>query len=218
MNISSYPEGELIKIASGFKKHLKDSFPAIKKSFSGLDQAFIYRFKALFYEVQSHPTDPESDSVVFKYKLELADLADLARNFFLIFRFYLQKAFPYDSDLCQRFGYVEIEKVINDYAGLREFLDETVKVIEEKRLELRAANCPDSTLKELMSLSRQIDEVHEELLKYLQKKEMRIKIYHNNLKELFKLMEIVHEAASKSLQNDPESMKHLTFPPKGYIH
>jgi len=31
-------------------------------------------------------------------------------------------------------------------------------------------------------------------------------------------MEIVHEAASKSLQDDPESLKHLTFPSSEYIH
>ena len=218
MNISSYPEGELLKIASGFKKHLKDNFGTITRAYSGLDEGFIYKFKALFYEVQAHPREPETDSVVNKYNLELENLAEQARSFFLIFRFYLQKAFPYESGLCQTYGYVEIEKMIQNYSVLCTFLESTVKLIDEKRPLLLAVNCPDCTLDELISLSTQITKVYEELQKHLQKKEIRNKTYQNNLKELFKLMEIVHEAASKSLQNDPESLRHLTFPSKGYVH
>ena len=218
MNISSYPERELLEIASGFKKHLKDKFPSMKNSSSGLDQGFIYKFKALFYEVQAHPWEPESDSVTYKYKLDLDIMAEQIRNFFLIFRFYLQKAFPYDSELCESYGYIELEKVIHDYSTLRIFLEKAVNLIREKRAFLKAANCPESTMEEIINLSDQIDELHDELLKYNQKKELKNKAYHNNLKELFKLMEIVHEAASKSLQDDPESLKQLTFPSKGYIH
>jgi hypothetical protein len=219
MNISSYPEHELMKIASGFKKHLKNSFPTIKGVYSELDQGFIYKFKALFYEVQANPREPEVDQITTKYKLELEGLADEVRNFFVIFRFYLQKAFPYDSALCQSYGYIEVEKITHDFAGLRVFLKNTVKLIHEKKSVLNAVKCPDPILEEIISLERQIAEVHDELLKYIQKKESRNKSYQNNLRELFKLMEIVHEAASKSLQNDPESLRHLTFPPKkGYIH
>lgn len=218
MNISSYPEQELLKIASGFKKHLKDKFPAMKNSSSGLDQSFIYKFKALFYEVHAHPLEPESDSVTYKYKLELDSLAEQIRNFFLIFRFYLQKAFPHDSELCESCGYIELEKVIHNYSALRLFLEKSVQLIHEKRVFLRAANCPESTMDEIINLSDQITELHEQLLKYNQKKELRNKEYQNNMKELFRLMEIVHEAASKTLQDDPVSLKQLTFPSKEYIH
>ena len=218
MNISSYPERELLKIASGFKKHLKDKFPTMKNSSSGLDQGFIYKFKALFYEVQAHPYEPETDSITFKYKLDLETLVEQIRNFFLIFRFYLQKAFPYDSELCEKYGYVELEKVIHDYSSLRIFLEKTVNLIHEKRSFLRTANCPESTMEEIINLSEQINELHEEFLKYNQKKELRNKAYQSNMKELFRLMEIVHEAASKTLQDDPESLRNLTFPSKEYIH
>ena len=218
MNISSYPERELLKIASDFKKHLKDKFPAMKSSIPGMDLGFIYKFKALFYEVQAHPWEPEADSVTYKYKLDLDTLTDQIRNFFLIFRFYLQKAFPYDSELCENFGYVAMEKVKHNFPELRVFLEKTVNLIDEKRSYLKAANCPDSTLDEIISLTKQINDLHDDLLKYVQKKESRNSTYQHNMKELFKLMEIVHEAASKSLQDDPESLKHLTFPSKEYIH
>ena len=218
MNISSYPEYELLKIASGFKKHLKDKFPVMRSGNTGLDQGFIYRFKALFYEVQAHPMEPEADNTTNKYKLELDGLTGQLRSFFHIFRFYLQKAFPYDSDLCEACGYVETEKVVRDYAALQIFLERTVNLIHEKRTFLRAANCPETILEEIISLSDQIKKVHEELRNYLQKKEMRNRSYQNNLKELFRLMEMVHEAATKNLQDDPESLKYLTFPPKEYIH
>lgn len=218
MNIYSYPEGDLLKIASQFKKHLKDGIPTIKKTNSVLDEGFVYKFKALFYEVQANPKEPESDSITYQYKLDLESLADQARSFFLIFRFYLQKAFPYDADLCQQYGYIEIEKMVQDYSALPTFLEETVQLINEKRSFLRAANCPDSTLDELICLSFRFTDVDEQLKKYLQKKEMKNKAYQNNLKELCRLMEIVHEAASQSLQSDPESLRYLTFPPKEYIH
>jgi len=218
MNISSYPERELLKIASDFKKHLKDKFPAMKSRTPGMDLGFVYKFKALFYEVQAHPWEPDADNVTHQYNLDLETLSDQIRNFFLIFRFYLQKAFPYDSELCETFGYMAMEKVKHDYPELRVFLERTVNLINEKRPFLKAANCPDSTLEEIISLSRQINEVHDGLLKYVQKKENKNRTYQNNIKELFKLMEIVHEAASKSLQDDPESLKHLTFPSSEYIH
>jgi hypothetical protein len=218
MNISSYPDNELLKIASGFKKHLKDKFPAMRNNSSAMDQGFIYKFKALFYEVQAHPFESETDSVTYKYKLDLDEMADQVRSFFLIFRFYLQKAFPYNAELCETFGYVEMERVIHDYPELRLFLEKTVDLIREKRSFLRSANCPESTLEEIINLSNQINELHDEFLKYSQKREIKNRAYQNNLKELFKLMEIVDEAASKSLQNDPESLKLLTFPPKEFIH
>jgi hypothetical protein len=218
MNIYSYPEGDLLKIASQFKKHLKDGIPSIKKMNSGFDEGFVYKFKALFYEVHANPKEPESDNITYQYKLDLESLADQARSFFLIFRFYLQKAFPYDADLCQQYGYIEIEKMVQDYSALRTFLEETVQLINEKGSFLRAVNCPESTLDELKCLSVRITDVHEQFRKYLQKKEIKNKAYQNNLKELCRLMEIVNEAASQSLENDPESLRHLTFPPKEYIH
>ncbi|MEI7524433.1 MAG: hypothetical protein WCJ95_08900 [Mariniphaga sp.] len=218
MNISSYPERELLKIASGFKKHLKDKFPAMKGDSSGMGNDFIYKFKALFYEIQAHPWEPEAENLTAKYKLDLDALIEQLRNFLLIFRFYLQKAFPYDSELCESFGYVQVEKVTHDYAELRLFLERTLNLISEKRTFLRTANCPESTLEEIISFSNQITEVHDEMLKYSQKQELQNRTYQNNMKELFKLMEIVHEAASKNLQDDPESLRHLTFPSKEYIH
>lgn len=218
MNISTYPERELLKIAADFKKHLKEKFPAMKSSSSGMDQGFIYKFKALFYEVQAHPYEPEADSVTYKYKLELDTLTEQAKDFFLILRFYLQKAFPYETDLSESLGYVEMEKVAKDHKELSLLLEKTVSLIQDKRSSLRAANCPDSTLEEIVCLSEKTKEVHDELQGYLQKKEIQNRSYQNNMKELFRLMEIIHEAASKSLQNDPESLKHLTFPPKEYIH
>lgn len=218
MNISAYPESELLKIASEFKKHLKDNFPTIKSAYSGLDQGFIYKFKALFYEIQAHPIEPEVDSISHKHKLELEAMASQARKLFLILSFYLQKAFPYDSNIWEAYGYCEMEKVIHDYSKLRICLEVSVQLIQKKRSELRAANCPDSALKEIIGLSERINNKYEEMLNYLEEKETRNKVYHNNLNELFKLMEIVHDAASKSLQDDPESLSHLTFPPKEYIH
>ena len=151
MNISSYQERELIKIASEFKKHLKNKFPKMKSSSSGIDQGFIYKFKALFYEVQAHPWDSESDSIINKYKLELEAMGDQIRNFFLIFRFYLQKAFPYESDLCEAYGYVQLERVIHNYDELGDFLENTVNLVNEKRLLLKAANCPECTLDEIIN-------------------------------------------------------------------
>ena len=218
MNVSSYPERELLKIASGFKKHLKDKFPTMKNSSSGLDQGFIYKFKALFYEIQAHPCEPEADTLTCQFKNDLDVLIDQVKNFLLIFRFYLQKAYPYDSKLCESFGYVQLEKVIHDYTELRAFLERTVNLINERRAPLRLANCPESTLDELISLKEQINEVHDKMQKYIQKNELKNITYQNNMKELFKLMLIVDEAASKSLQDDPESLKQLTFPPWEYIH
>ena len=217
MNISPYPERELLKIAADFKKHLKEKFPAMKESCSGLDKGFVYKFKALFYEIQAHPWEAENDGVANKFKIELDAITDQIKTFYMVLRFYLQKAFPYDTDLCESFGYVQMEKVAHDYNELGFFLERTVRLIEERRDFLRAANCPEGTLDELVNLSDQFNEIYEEFSKYVQKIEIKNKAYQSNMKELFRLMEIVHEAASKSLKDDPDSLRHLTFPPGGYI-
>ena len=91
-------------------------------------------------------------------------------------------------------------------------------MIEERRTHLKAASCPECTLEELINLSNHFNEIHTEFSKHIRKKEIKNKAYQNNMKELFRLMEIVDEAASKSLKDDPESLKHLTFPPSGYVH
>ena len=209
-----YSENELLEIASDFKKHLKDHFDTIKKFCPGLNQEFIYKFKALFYEVQAPPPDPQADPVVMEFKATLDDLANQVNSLFPIFRFYMQKAFPYDSNLWEAYQYGEIEKVMRDYSKLRKCLEGSVKIIDDKRIELRAANCPNPTLNELVDLSKQINDKHEEYLEYLRNKDFRYKVYQNNLNELFKLMKMVHDAATKCFKDEPEYLKKLTFPPK----
>ncbi len=219
MNITSYPQHELLKIASDFKKHLKEKLPAIMDSSSELDKGFIYKFKALFYEVQAHSMEPENDNAeVCRFSLELDAMKEKIRTFFVMFRYYIQKSFPYDSELCESFGYIEMEKVSQDYFELKSFLERTANLVAERRGSFKAANCPDSKLEEISRISEKFNEVHNALISYIEKRELRNHSYENSMKELFKLMEIVHNAASKSLKNDPESLKHLTFPPTDYIH
>jgi len=214
MKNSPYSETELLEIASDFKKNLKDHFDSIKKFCPDLDQKFIFKFKALFYEVQARPLEPEHDPVIKEFKFALDDLANQVNSLFPIFRFYMQKAFPYDSNLWEAYQYCEIQKVMHDYSELRICLEGSVKIIDDKRAELRAANCPNPTLNEIVDLSRQISEKHDAYLEYVRNKDLRSKVYQNNLNELFELMKVVHDAASKCFQNNPEYLKKLTFPPK----
>lgn len=46
-----------------FKKHLKDHFDTIRSVPPGLDKDFIFRFKALYYEVQLHSSNPVADNL-----------------------------------------------------------------------------------------------------------------------------------------------------------
>lgn len=209
-----YSENELLEIAADFKKNLKDHYNSIKEFCPGLTQEFIYKFKALFYEVQSPPLEPDADPVVIEFKHTLDDLSNQVNCLFPIFRFYIQKAFPYASDLWEPYQYGEIEKAMRDYSVLRTCLEGSVKIIEDKRSELRAANCPNPTLNAIVDLSKQLNDIHEEYLEYLQNKENRFKVYQNNLNELFKALKIIHDAASKCFKNDPEFLKKLTFPTK----
>jgi len=144
----------------------------------------------------------------------LEDLSNQVNCLFPILRFYMQKAFPYDSNLWEAYQYSEIAKAMLDYSLLRTCLDGLVKIIEDKRAELRAANCPNPTLNEIVDLSKQINDKHEEYQEYLRNKDYRYMVYQNNMNELFKLMKVIHDAASKCFQNNPEYLKKLTFPSK----
>ena len=146
MKNSPYSENELLEIASKFKKHLKDHFSTIKSVCPDLDQEFIFKFKALYYEVHLHSLNLSSDNLHQVFKLELEEFANQVRNLAPIFRFYMNKAFPYDSKLWEEFGYCELEKVVLDYASLRKCLEGVVKLINEKRSELKAVNCPETPI------------------------------------------------------------------------
>jgi hypothetical protein len=214
MKNSPYSENELLEIASKFKKHLKDHFDTIKSACPGLDIDFISRFKALYYEVRSHSLNPAFDNLDQIFRLELEEFANQVRILFPIFRFYMNKAFPYDSRLWEAYGYCEIEKVVHDYSSLRTCLEGSVKLINEKRNELRSANCPDRTLDEIVRLTKQIAERHDEISAHYEKQNTMNKVHNIRLNELFSLMEMVHNASTRCFQNDPESLKQLTFPSK----
>lgn len=111
-----------------FKKHLKDHFDTIRSVPPGLDKDFIFRFKALYYEVQLHSSNPVADNLNQVFKLKLEEFADQVKSLFPIFRFYMNKAFPYDSKLWEAYGYCEIEKVVLDYSSLRKCLEGSVKL------------------------------------------------------------------------------------------
>jgi hypothetical protein len=218
MKNAPYSEYELLEIASGFKKHLKDNFATIKSADPNLDQNFIYRFKALYYEIHTHSLNPGADSIAKSLKGDLENLENQIRILFPVFRFYLQKTFPHNSNYWEPYGYCEMERMAHDYSSLRKCLEGTVKLINEKRSELRTAGCSESTLNDIINLSKQITYKHEELLECIEKIEIRNRAFKTRLNELFQLMEIVHEAASKCLYKDPETLKYLTFPQKEQVH
>ena len=212
MNNYPYSDDELLEIASKFNKHLKANIESLKTGCPRIDQHFIFRFKALFYEARIHPSSLDSEQVTQALKLGLIRLTEQSRSLFLTIRFYIQKVFPYDYKMWEAYEYCEIEKVINDYTALRACLDGFIKLINEKRYELITANCPENSMTEIIELSKLISEKHEELTNHLKKTEKRNNAHQNNLNELFKLMEIVHETASKCFENDQETLKLLTFP------
>ncbi len=218
MKNSQFTDNEILEIASSFKKHLKSNISTIKNVYPDFDQNFIFKFKALYYEVHRHQSDTGQDKITQSFLAELSDLADKVRILIPIFRFYMQKAFPYESNLWEAYGYCELETVVREYYSLRKCLEGAVKMITEKRAELRAAKCPDSTLNEIISIAKQVATKHQEWMDHLEKKETERKANKMRLKELYQLMQIVNDAASKSLQNDPESLKYLTFPPKEQVH
>ena len=218
MRHSPYSDVELLEIATGFKKHLKDHFATLNSVCPGVDQNFIFRFKALYYEVHTQSEVNDEDRINQTFHLELEALAELVRSLIPAFRFYLQKAFPYDSTKWQAFGYCEMEQVVHDYLLLRNCLNTSVKLINENRWELKAANCPDQAMDEIIRLAKKVNDTYNELQDHLQQKTQRKEAYRSNLNELFKLMKVVDSAASISLQKDPESLKLLTLPHREVVH
>jgi len=212
-----YSESELLEIASMFKKHLKVHYDAINSVCPEIDQDFIYRFKALYYEAHAHSSS-HGDSDNQALNLELKEFVDQVRTLFPIFRFYMNKAFPYDSNLWAAYGYCEIEMVVHDYSSLSKCLDGSVKLINEKRSALRLAKCPDPVLDEIVRLSKLVDDANKAMIKNLENNAIKNKINKSRLNELYGLMKIVDSAASKCIKDDPEPFKYLTFPSKEQMH
>src|SRR5665647_2571458 len=112
-----YTENELLEIAQGFKKHLK-SLSTINSIYPELNQDFIYRFKARFYEVQAHihphPLDAEADRITQELKHDLIELIEEIRSLFQLFRLYIRRAYPHDSKKWNAYGSAEFEHAIVD--------------------------------------------------------------------------------------------------------
>ena len=212
-----YSEEELLEIAQRFKKHLKQ-LVLIQGENPDLGQDFIYRFKARFYEAQAHahphPLDSEANRITSGLNRDLDLLISHIREAFKLFRYSIQKACPYDLEVWDACRYTNLERSSVDSSVFRKHLEEFLKLTNEKKTELLAAHCPTHDLDEIKKLSVQFYDKHDQLLEYIERKEIRNKVYKLHLAELFKLMEMVHNAASKNLQKDPEILKHLIFPPK----
>ena len=209
-----YNETELIEIAVRFKKHLK-SLSILNNIYPELNQDFIYRFKARFYEAQAHihnhPLDVAADKITLKLKQNLEELIIQIRGLFQILHLNIQKAFPHDAEIWGSYGCSDLELAILDYSTFRTWLKGFLHLANEKKRELSVANCQVQNLNEMELLLEKFGEIHDELMEYLERKEMRNKMYKSNFYELYNLMEIVHNAASKNIEKDPENLKYLTF-------
>lgn len=209
-----YNENELLEIALRFKKHLKN-LAIINDIYPELNKDFFYRFKARFYEAQAHihnhPLDVAADKITLKLKQNLDELITQIKVLFEILHLNIQKAYPHDAGIWNVYACSALELAILDYSTFRTWIKGFLHLANEKKNELSLANCPVQNLNEIEELLKQFNEIHDELQEYLERKEMRSKEYKTNFYELYNLMEIVHNAASKCLEKDPESLKYLTF-------
>jgi hypothetical protein len=210
-----YSESELLEIAQGFKKHLK-GLASIQDIYPDLDQDFIYRFKAKFYEVQAfvhpHTIDSEVDQTTRSLQHELDLMVGQIRSLFQVFRYNMQKICPHGPEIWDEYGYTGLERAICNQATFQQYLEGFVKLANEKRVEMKLVNCPIQCIDEIQNLSDLFGHKREELLEYLERREIREKVHKNNLSELFRLMVTVHKAASKNIDTNPEILKYLTLP------
>ena len=207
-----FTESELLKIASRFNKNLKGHFHDLQGHSVELDQDFVFRFKAAFYESRIRPVDQEVDRLILRLHQELGNLINAAHNLFQIFRFYIQKAFPHDSRIWDAFSYCEVENATHDYTKLHDCLSEFIKLIHSKRRELLAVNCPDTSFDEIVDLFNKIEEKQNEILQINDMKEVSNESRIISMNKLYKLMQIIHNTALVRFQDDPLTLEKLTFP------
>jgi hypothetical protein len=207
-----YTESEFLKIASRFNKNLKVHFHNLQGFSAELDSDFVFRFKAAFFKSRIHPVHQEPDLFTQKIHDELGILIKAAQNLFQNFRYYIQKAFPYDSTLWEPFGYCEVENATHDYEKLLHCLEEFIKMIKSKKHELLAVKCPEESFIEIEDLFRKIVEKHDEIQKSNSTKVAARESHINSLNKLYKLMQLVHNSAVARFKDDPQTLEKLTLP------
>jgi len=212
--IKNYPytESELLKIASRFNKNLKEHIHNLKGHSIELDHDFVFRFKAAFYESKIRPVNQKVDKLKLKLNQEFDSLIISAHDLFQLFRLYVQKAFPHDSRIWDSFGYCEVEHATHDYEQLHECLEGFIKLINLKKHELIAVNCPEKSFNEIEDLYNEIVKKHQEILQMNDLKAVSAESRIDNLNKLYKLMQVIHNASKVRLKNDPQAMEKLTFP------
>ncbi len=207
-----YSESELLKIASRFNKNLKTHFNDLQGFSSKLDSDFVFKFKAAYFKSRIHTADPEVDLFTHEMYEELNRLINNTQIVFQDFRFYIQKAFPHDSRMWEAYGYCEVERATHNYEEMIHCLTDFISMIRDKKHELLAVKCPEKDFKEIEDLFIKIKEKHDEIVNWENKKNTSHEARLNNLNKLYKLMQVVHNAASDRLKDEPQVMEKLTFP------
>lgn len=207
-----YTESELLKIASRFNKNLKIHFNDLQGFSSKLDSDFVFKFKAAYFKSRIHTADQEVDLFTHEMYGELNKLISTTQTVFQDFRYYIQKAFPHDSRMWDAYGYCEVEHATHNYDELLHCLTDFISMIRAKKHELLDVKCPEKSFKEIEDLFGKIKEKHDEIMNWENKKNTSHEARLNNLNKLYKLMQVVHNAASDRLKDDPQLMEKLTFP------
>lgn len=207
-----YTESELLKIASRFNKNLKIHFTYLQGYSAELDNDFLFKFKAAYFQSRIRSVDLEVDLFAQKMHEELDSMISEVQNVFQDLRYYIQKAFPHDSRMWDAYGYCEVEHATHDYDQLLHCLEDFIKMIRSKKYKLLAVRCPQKRFIEIEELFNKIQDKHIEILNWVNKKNASYQTRMNSLNKLYKLMQAVHNAATAQLKDDPQIMEKLTFP------
>ena len=212
MKKSPYSEKELLDLAFEFKKHLNKHFSALSEEFPELDLHFMDKFKALFYEARAYSNKISKDEYSEEALAELDELINQIKKLYLIIRFYLQKAFPYDYINWEQYGYCEAATLTSNHESLRVCFEGFIKLIREKRAELLSANCPFRTLDEMELLTNQFSDKYMHYLNQLEKIQNKTDSHHSDVEKLYQMMLQINNASVKCFENNPEILIKLTFP------
>lgn len=212
MQTLDYPTEVIIEVADRFNRNLKKHFDKIKQFCPKMDQNFFFRFKALYYELQTTSPHQETADKINELNREIDDQIDHLKEVFIQVRYYFLRAFPYDTELLDQYSMFSCKADSDRRAQMVDCFMRFSQLIKNRSIELKIANCPLKLMDEVQRRSNALSRIYTEFQLHKQESDDRDKKFHAICSDLIELMVKINEAAKSCLKDNPEAMGLFSLP------
>jgi hypothetical protein len=211
-----YSETELLKLASKFKAGIEKYSEKLEGELPDFEPNFRDNYNKVYSDARNTKDDNSIKEQISELQKSIEAEVNLAVDLFKSFRLYVQRAFPHDYRIWDKFSYRYFENASHDYKKMLSFFNDFQEIVQERKRYLDSVHCPDELYSGIDTnrdlLHNMVDKNEKLLDELIGFNEMRLAKFN----ELFYLMGVVRDTVENIFVDEPETIKMFALPvPKG---